>query len=170
LQPGSRVADLQADVKAEERVMGLPAGQQRVLDSIEEALGTAEPRLTAMYAIFTRLTGNEARPHREQLPSARGWRSWPVRLRPALSRRRRRSHSRPWQPDVLACQGGKSARPFRRVLMLGQLTAILMMLGLLIGITATTMRPAACASSLWARHTTTHAPAATCQRITSVGK
>jgi hypothetical protein len=148
--------------------MGLPAGQQRVLDSIEEALGTAEPRLAAMYAIFTRLTGNEARPHREQLPSARGWRSWSARLRPAFSRRRR-SHSRPWQPDVLARQGGKSARPFPRLLMLGQLTAILMMLGLLIGITAT-MRPAACASSLLARHTTTHAPAATCQRITSVGK
>jgi hypothetical protein len=156
-------------MKSEERVMGLPAGQQRVLDSIEEALGTAEPRLAAMYAIFTRLTGNEARPHREQLPSARGWRSRLARLRHALSRRRGRSHSRPWRPDVLARQGARSARPFPRVLMLGQLTAILMMLGLLIGITAT-MRPAACASSLLARHTTTHAPAATCQRIASVGK
>src|ERR1700733_10351684 len=63
------------------REMGLPAGQQRVLDTIEEALGTADPRLATMYAIFTRLTGNEARPYREQLPFARGWRSWPTRMR-----------------------------------------------------------------------------------------
>jgi hypothetical protein len=149
--------------------MGLPAGQQRVLDRIEDALGTAEPRLTAMFAIFTRLTGNEARPHREQLPFARGWRSWPARLRYALSSRHGRSHSRPWQPDLLARQGARSARPFPRVVMLGQLMAILAMLGLLIGITAT-IRPAACASSLVARHTTAHAPAATCGRMTSVGK
>lgn len=149
--------------------MGLPAGQQRVLDTIEEALGTAEPRLAAMYAIFTRLTVNEARPHREQLPFARGWRSWPSRLRYALSSRHRRSNSRRWQPDLMARQGARSARPFPRLLMLGQMVAVLAMLGMLIGLTAT-VRSAACASALVTRHTATHAPAAACRRITSVGK
>jgi len=47
--------------------MGLPARQQRVLESIGETLQLTEPRLTAMFAIFARLTRNEPTPAREQL-------------------------------------------------------------------------------------------------------
>ena len=73
--------------------MSLPARQQRVLDGIAETLRLTEPRLTAMFAIFTRLTKNEPPPGREQLgdpgllawlmPRARrlpGWRSERGRL------------------------------------------------------------------------------------------
>ncbi len=153
--------------------MGLPVGQQRVLDSIEEALGTAEPRLAAMYAIFTRLTGNEARPHREQLSSARGWRAWPTRLRHARVGRhgrggRCRPQSEPAGLMAVRRTGARGARPFPRLLMLGQSMAILAILGLVIGVTAT-MRPAACTSALAARHAATHLAAA-CRPLTDVGK
>ena len=39
--------------------MSLPACQQRVLDRIETALQRREPRLTAMFTMFTRLNTNE---------------------------------------------------------------------------------------------------------------
>jgi len=39
--------------------MSLPACQQRVLDQIEGALRASEPRLTSMYAMFTRLNAGE---------------------------------------------------------------------------------------------------------------
>ena len=39
--------------------MSLPACQQRVLDRMEGALRTSEPRLTSMYEIFTRLNVGE---------------------------------------------------------------------------------------------------------------
>jgi hypothetical protein len=146
--------------------MGLPAGQQRALDTIEEALGTAEPRLAAMYAIFTRLTGNEARPHREQLPFARGWRSWPTRLRYALSDRGRRGQL-PEPSGLLRVRGGQR---LPRLLMLGQLMAVLAIVALLIGISAT-MRPAACTSASGPRHSATRAPVtATCRSLVSDGK
>ncbi len=51
--------------------MSLPAGQQRVLDGIAEALRVSEPRLVSMFATFTRLTRNEAAPGQEQLPRQR---------------------------------------------------------------------------------------------------
>ena len=57
--------------------MSLPAGQQRTLDAIAEGLCTSEPKLASMFAIFTRLTQNEARPRREQLPAATpAWLMW----------------------------------------------------------------------------------------------
>jgi hypothetical protein len=150
--------------------MGLPAGQQRVLDTIEEALGTAEPRLAAMYAIFTRLTGNEARPYREQLPYARGWRSSPARLRYALSRRRPRAARRePADPGGLLRV--RSGHRLPRLLMVGQLVAIVLVVGLLIGISAT-MRPASCTSPAGVRRPAIRAAAAptTCQSLVSEGK
>jgi len=49
--------------------MSLPAGQQRALDGIAETLRLTEPRLTAMFAMFTRLTRNEPRPGREEVTS-----------------------------------------------------------------------------------------------------
>ncbi|HEY2505341.1 MAG TPA: hypothetical protein VGI58_02405 [Streptosporangiaceae bacterium] len=63
--------------------MSLPAAQQRALDSIADRLHASEPRLAAMFATFTSLTPNEARPGREQLPgrySARHLLAW-LRMR-----------------------------------------------------------------------------------------
>jgi hypothetical protein len=51
--------------------MSLPPAQQRVLDSMADALRASEPRLAAMFAIFTRLNRFEASPRREQLPRQR---------------------------------------------------------------------------------------------------
>jgi hypothetical protein len=48
--------------------MTLPAAQQRALDGMAEAMRASEPRLVSMFAMFTRLTGNEVAPGREQLP------------------------------------------------------------------------------------------------------
>lgn len=45
----------------------MPTGQQRVLDRIETDLEGAEPRLRAMFAIFTRLTRDEGAPQTESL-------------------------------------------------------------------------------------------------------
>lgn len=53
--------------------MSLPASQQRVLDRIEDTLKRREPRLASMFAIFTRLTSNEALPRRESLHPAPWW-------------------------------------------------------------------------------------------------
>jgi hypothetical protein len=47
--------------------MGLPAGQQRVLDGMERTLQSCEPKLTAMFAIFARLTKDETTPRIEAL-------------------------------------------------------------------------------------------------------
>jgi hypothetical protein len=60
--------------------MSLPAGQQRVLDGIAEMFRMTEPRLSAMFAIFTRLTKNEPRPRWEQL-AATGPLLWLIALR-----------------------------------------------------------------------------------------
>jgi hypothetical protein len=51
--------------------MSLPAGQQRILDGIAETLRLTEPRLTVMFAIFTRLASSEPPPCREQIPARR---------------------------------------------------------------------------------------------------
>jgi len=54
--------------------MGLPAGQRRVLERIEVTLRGSDPRLTALYAIFARLTRDEEMPRVEQL------RHWAIHL------------------------------------------------------------------------------------------
>jgi hypothetical protein len=66
--------------------MSLPACQQRVLDRIETALQRREPRLAAMFAMFTRLNTNEGIPRIEHLEAPPWW-AWRSRghLRP-LSR------------------------------------------------------------------------------------
>lgn len=56
--------------------MSLPACQQRTLDRIDTALQAREPRLASMFAIFTRLAGQEQTPWWESL-QARSW--WPPR-------------------------------------------------------------------------------------------
>ncbi|MGH3188226.1 MAG: hypothetical protein ACRDPY_24690 [Streptosporangiaceae bacterium] len=59
--------------------MSLPAGQQRVLDSMERALQASEPHMASMYAIFARLhEGTE-----------------PTGAEPLKRRRRRRPQSGP---------------------------------------------------------------------------
>jgi hypothetical protein len=51
--------------------MSLRGAQQRALDVIENALETSAPRLTAMFAMFTRLAADEEPVSAEQLPSSR---------------------------------------------------------------------------------------------------
>jgi hypothetical protein len=62
--------------------MSLPACQQRVLDTIENALQKREPRLASMYAMFTRLTHGEGLPRTERLDAVSWWvrhRRWQLR-------------------------------------------------------------------------------------------
>ena len=47
--------------------MGLPAGQQRILEKIDVKLTESDPRLKSLFAIFTRLTHTEAMPWIEQV-------------------------------------------------------------------------------------------------------
>jgi hypothetical protein len=60
--------------------MSLRAGQQRSLDQIEHTLLDDDLRLGSLFAIFTRLAGDEAMPSTERV-TAGPWR----RLRPALA-------------------------------------------------------------------------------------
>lgn len=53
--------------------MGLPVGQQRILDRIEEALKRREPRLASMYAMFNRLHIHERPPWTEALEALPWW-------------------------------------------------------------------------------------------------
>ena len=66
--------------------MSLPARQARVLGRIECSLHAGEPRLTSMFAIFTKLAGDEEMPALEELDSRRlpfrGWRKRLPRPRP----------------------------------------------------------------------------------------
>jgi hypothetical protein len=63
--------------------MSLPARQQRVLDRIEHSLHVREPQLKSMFAVFTKLTGDEEMPRLEQLRPRSlpfpGWRKRPAR-------------------------------------------------------------------------------------------
>jgi hypothetical protein len=47
--------------------MSLPAREQQVLDGIETVLQDSEATLTAMFGLFTRLTGDEEKPRVEEL-------------------------------------------------------------------------------------------------------
>ena len=63
--------------------MSLPARQQRVLDRMEHSLHVGEPHLKSMFAVFTKLTGDEEMPRLEELrprsPPFPGWRKRPAR-------------------------------------------------------------------------------------------
>ena len=81
--------------------MSLPAAQQRILDGMAERLRRSEPRLAGMYAVFTRLCGNDGPPGREQLSAGRGRHliaALITRLRWRLTRRTRRV----WQLVLIA--------------------------------------------------------------------
>ena len=71
--------------------MGLPIGQQRVLESIEGKLAESDPRLVSLFSIFTRLNLTEkmpwieqvaVRPVADRLASIGSWFRWSAR-RPA---------------------------------------------------------------------------------------
>jgi hypothetical protein len=57
--------------------MGLPAAQRRILERIEHSLRGSDPRLAALFSIFTRLTCDEEMPRIEQVRAkaaiALGW-------------------------------------------------------------------------------------------------
>jgi hypothetical protein len=59
--------------------MGLPGSQQRVLERIEGRIARSDPRLEALFAIFTRLSLAEAMPWIEQV-KARPFRYYLTRL------------------------------------------------------------------------------------------
>ena len=61
--------------------MSLPMSQQRILDRIEGILRDSDPRLTALFVIFTRLTRDEEMPRIEEL------RARLTRIRAWISRR-----------------------------------------------------------------------------------
>jgi hypothetical protein len=62
--------------------MSLPARQQRVLDRIEHSLHVCEPHLKSMFAVFTKLTGDQEMPRLGQLRPRPlpfpGWRKRPA--------------------------------------------------------------------------------------------
>jgi hypothetical protein len=71
--------------------MNLPARQQRALSQIEKTLADDHPGLGPLFAIFTRLAGQEAMPVTERvtdrswrLPWQRRWR-WPRRVWPTAA-------------------------------------------------------------------------------------
>jgi hypothetical protein len=98
--------------------MSLPAGQQRILDGMAEALRVSEPRLAAMFAIFTRLTTNEATPRREQLTAGPRWLDWLH----GLAR---------WLPSR---QTERGRWGWRRVLILSQMAIAFVVLAVLVGL------------------------------------
>jgi len=63
--------------------MSLPARQQPVLGRMADLPHASEPHLTSMFAIFTKLTGDEDMPRLEELQPRSlpfpGWRKQPVR-------------------------------------------------------------------------------------------
>jgi hypothetical protein len=66
-------------------VVSLPVSQQRVLQGIESALESGEPRLRSMFAIFSRLARDDGAPRTESLPPrASVRRAWLVARRRAI--------------------------------------------------------------------------------------
>jgi hypothetical protein len=110
--------------------MSLPAGQQRVLDGIAEALRRTEPRLTSMFAIFARLSKDEPPPRREQLTTRR-----PLASLIAAWRRPPRGH-------ISSADTSRGRRTRRMMLLISQLAIAFVVLAALLGLTA--RAPAQC--------------------------
>lgn len=72
--------------------MGLPVRQRMALEDIDRALRRSDPRLAALYAIFGRLTRDEAMPRIEQL--RRGTLAWLAWIGVALAVAGARLHLR----------------------------------------------------------------------------
>lgn len=123
--------------------MGLPVGQQRVLDAIAERLRTTEPRLTSMFAIFTRLSKDDPPPRREQL-RAPGVLTWLAA-----------AWRRPPRWDISSADISRGRRTRRMMLLISQLAIAFAVLATLLGLSAhaparcgTTARPAPAAGVL----------------------
>jgi hypothetical protein len=91
--------------------MTLPAGQQRALDRIENALQACEPRMAARFDVFTQLTRGEDFPRSEQLERRA------CRLRQFLAghlprRRTRAGRCRRWVRRRLAHRSPAMLLPF----------------------------------------------------------
>jgi hypothetical protein len=92
--------------------MGLPVRQRMVLDRMDRTLRGTEPRLTALYAIFGRLTRDEEMPRFEQLRhglmAKLGWlrRVLAVIARPLHIRFRRRQRIVLFYPLAIALAVG----------------------------------------------------------------
>jgi hypothetical protein len=82
--------------------MSLPAAQQRILDGIADGLRRTEPRLAAMYAMFTRLCFGDGPPMRERLARRRNWPL--IAAVGALSGGLRRRHRGAWRLVLIATQ------------------------------------------------------------------
>jgi hypothetical protein len=92
--------------------MGLPVRQRMVLDRMDRTLRGTDPRLAALYAIFGRLTRDEAMPRFEQLRhglmARLGWlrRVLAVIARPLHIRFRRRQRIVLFYPLAIALAVG----------------------------------------------------------------
>jgi hypothetical protein len=136
--------------------MTLPASQQHLLEGIAGELRTTEPRLAGMFAVFTRLTRDEALPRAEQLE--------------ARTRRPRRwlSSRRLW---AMASGSGRSrARPLLSGLRVLLLLIPLSLMGLMIALvgTSTPNARAACWAQQARLSLTVHQKARTC--LAAVGQ
>ena len=105
--------------------MSLPAAQQRILDGIADGLRRSEPKLAAMFGIFTRLCSSETPPLREQLTGGAGWRLRIAALRPRTSRLRQP------RPRALRTERG---RTWRRLLIASQIAIALVLMTVLVGV------------------------------------
>jgi len=112
--------------------MSLPAGQQRVLDGIAEALRRTEPRLASKFAIFARLSKDEPPPRREQLAARR-----PLAFLVAAWRR-------PPRWDISGADISRARRTRRMMLLISQLAIAFIVLAVLLGLSA--RMPAHCGS------------------------
>ena len=108
--------------------MGLPARQRRVLVRIESTLRGSDPRLAALYAIFSRLTRDEEMPRIEQVRYGVRRAAARIGRLPGAVAARTRIRLVPRQPAVLllplalilvaltivlAAQSGRSCTPVR---------------------------------------------------------
>jgi hypothetical protein len=112
--------------------MSLPAGQQRALEGIAEALRKTEPRLASMFAIFTRLSKDEPPPGRERLTTA-----GPIASLVAAWRR-------PPRWDISGADTSRARRTRRMMLFISELAIAFIVLTALLGLTA--RGPAQCGS------------------------
>jgi hypothetical protein len=85
-------------------MMSLPARQQWVLDRIEHSLHVCEPHLKSMFAIFTKLTGDEEMPRRQEL-----------QLRPLPFPSWRKPPTRPGRKGQTATGGVRTGAPGARL-------------------------------------------------------
>jgi hypothetical protein len=151
--------------------MSLPAREQQVLDGIETVLQDSEATLTAMFGLFTRLTGDEEKPRAEEL----GLASLRSRLAPraVAGLSPRAAAGPPRAAGGLSRNAGRlspgegrwlPARPGRRKRVVMLLAMLAMAVGAvaILSATATSSRLCAPATSTQAYGSSALSPAASC--------